>query len=184
MPQSLSRVLIHLVFSTKNREPFIAPECRDRAFNYLGGTLNALDCPTIRVGGMADHVHLLFVLARTLSVSSVVERVKKETSKWAKEHINPGFYWQSGYGSFSVSPSNVGAVRAYIENQEEHHRTRSFQDEFRELLRRHGIEWDERSNGTNDTCGIEAAASSPSGCRSLACVPRAAGLRPLPWAEG
>ena len=144
MPQSLSRVLIHLVFSTKNREPFIAPESRERVFTYLGGTLNALDCPAIRVGGMADHVHLLFVLSRTLSISNAVEQVKKESSKWAKEHVHPAFYWQNGYGSFSVSPSNVAAVRAYIENQEEHHRGRTFQDELRELLRKHEIEWDER----------------------------------------
>ena len=144
MPQSLSRVLIHLVFSTKNREPFIVPEARDRVFTYLGGTLNALDCPVIRVGGMADHVHLLFVLSRTLSISNVVEQVKKESSKWAKEHVHPGFYWQNGYASFSVSPSNAAAVREYIENQEEHHRARTFQDEFRGLLRKHEIELDER----------------------------------------
>jgi len=144
MPQSLSRMLVHLVFSTKNREPFIVPDRRDRLFEYLGGTLNALGCPVIRVGGMADHVHLLFVLSRTLSISEVVEQVKKESSKWAKEHVHPAFYWQNGYGSFSVSPSNEPGVRAYIENQEEHHRVRSFQDEYRELLRKHGIEWDER----------------------------------------
>ena len=144
MPQSLSRMLTHLVFSTKDREPFILPERRERIFEYLGGTLNALECPVVRVGGMADHVHLLFVLARTLSISKVVEEIKKESSKWAKEHVHPGFYWQSGYGSFSVSPSNVAAVRAYIVNQEEHHRVRTFQDEYRELLRRNEIEWDER----------------------------------------
>lgn len=144
MPQSLSRIIVHLVFSTKNREPFIATEHRDKMFNYLGGTLNAIGCPVIRVGGMADHVHLLFVLGRTHSVSKVVEEVKKESSKWAKEHLSPGFYWQHGYGAFSVSPSNVEKVKAYIENQEDHHRKSTFQDEFRELLRRHGIEWDER----------------------------------------
>ncbi len=144
MPQSLSRVLIHLVFSTKNREPFIAPELQDRVFTYLGGTLNALNCPVIRVGGIADHVHLLFVLARTLSISNVVEQVKKESSKWAKEHVHPAFYWQNGYGAFSVSPSNEPGVRAYIENQEEHHRVQTYQDEFRALLRKHGIDWDER----------------------------------------
>jgi putative transposase len=144
MPQSLSRVLIHLVFSTKNREPFIKPEHRDRLFSYLGGALNGIGCPAITVGGVADHVHLLFVLGRTVSVSQVVEELKKESSKWAKPIIHPAFYWQHGYGAFSVSPSNVEWVKAYIEKQEEHHAAISFQDEFRELLRRHGIEWDER----------------------------------------
>ena len=144
MSQSLSRVLIHMVFSTKNREPYIVPNLRERTFTYLGGTLAALNCPPIVVGGMSDHVHLLFVLAKTLAVSKVVEEVKKESSKWAKQHVHPAFYWQGGYGAFSVSPSNAEAVRTYIANQEDHHRTRSFQDEFRELLRRHEVQWDEQ----------------------------------------
>ncbi len=143
MSQSLSRVLVHLVFSTKNREPFLAPDVRDRMFAYLGGILSAINCTPVLVGGVADHVHALFVLAKTLAVSRVVEEVKKESSKWAKQHIHPAFYWQSGYAAFSVSPSNADAVREYIRTQEEHHRERSFQDEFRELLRRHGVEWDE-----------------------------------------
>ncbi|HVK15499.1 MAG TPA: IS200/IS605 family transposase [Fimbriiglobus sp.] len=144
MPQSLARVLVHLVFSTKNREPFIAADRRDRTFAYLAGTLNDIDCPVVIVGGMSDHVHLLFVLARTLSLSKAVEEVKKESSKWAKANVHPGFYWQNGYGAFSVSPSNAEQVTAYIANQEDHHRASTFQDEFRELLRRHGVEWDER----------------------------------------
>src|SRR5260221_2614650 len=144
MPQSLSRILIHLVFSTKNRVPLITADKRDRTFKYLGGTLNGIDCPVIIVGGMADHIQVLFVLACTMSISKVVEEVKKESSKWAKDAVHPAFYWQSGYGAFSVSPSNVEQVREYIENQEVHHRTMTFQDEFRALLRRHGIEWDER----------------------------------------
>jgi putative transposase len=144
MPQSLSRVLINLVFSTKNREPLISKNLQDRTLEYLGGTLAKLDCPPIRVGGTVDHVHRLFLLAKTLSVSKVVEELKKESSKWAKLHVHPKFYWQNGYGAFSVSPSNSPAVRDYIANQEEHHQQVSFQDEFRELLRRHGIEWDEQ----------------------------------------
>jgi putative transposase len=144
MPQSLARVLVHLVFSTKNREPFITPGHRDRTFSYLAGTLNAIDCPAVTVGGVADHVHLLFVLGRTVALSKAVEEVKKESSKWAKVHVHPGFYWQNGYGAFSVSPSNVPAVVKYIANQEQHHQEVTFQDEFRELLRLHGIEWDEK----------------------------------------
>ena len=133
-----------LPFSTKNREPFITADHRERVFDYLGGTLNAIECPVIRVGGMPDHVHLLFVQARTLSLSKVVEEVKKESSKWAKKHIHPGFFWQNGYGAFSVSPSIAPKTIGYIENQQEHHKMLTYQDELRELLRKHGIEWDER----------------------------------------
>ncbi len=93
---------------------------------------------------MPDHVHLLFVQARTLSLSQVVEEVKKESSRWAKEVVHPDFYWQNGYGAFSVSPSNADAVRRYIANQEKNHRYRDFQAELRELLHANGMEWDER----------------------------------------
>ena len=144
MPQSLLRILVHHVFSTKNREPFLAAHHRNRMFDYLGGILKGLNCPPIRVGGAADHVHVLFVLQRTESLSDVVEELKKQSSKWAKGTIHPNFYWQSGYGAFSVSPSNVEQVVVYIENQEVHHRTMTYQEELRELLRRHEIEWDER----------------------------------------
>jgi putative transposase len=144
MSQSLSRILVHLVFSTKNREPLITPTHQDRVFAYLGGTLNGLGCPPVVVGGMPDHTHLLFVLAKTLSVSKVAEEVKKESSKWAKGMVHPNFYWQSGYGAFSVSPSAVPDVTAYIADQIAHHRRMTFQDEFRAFLRKHGIDWDER----------------------------------------
>jgi len=140
MPQSLARPLVHLVFSTKNREPLIANEHRERMFAYLGGTLNAIGCPTISIGGVSDHVHLLFALARSMPLSKAVEEVKKESSKWAKEAIHRAFYWQA----FSVSPSNIEQVKEYIADQERHHRQVTFQEEFRELLRRHQIEWDER----------------------------------------
>ena len=144
MPKSLSRVLIHLVFSTKNRQPFIGSESQPETFAYLAGTLNAIDCPAILVGGMPDHVHLLFVLGRVVALSQAVEEVKKESSKWAKTHVHPDFYWQSGYGAFSVSPSNVPKVTQYIANQETHHQKMSFQDEMRAFLRRHELECDER----------------------------------------
>lgn len=144
MPQSLARNAIHLIFSTKNREPLIRTETRPAMFAYLAGTLNAIGCPAITVGGVADHVHLLFLLAKTLPLCKAVEELKKGSSKWAKENVHPGFYWQTGYGAFSVSPSNEPQVTAYIADQERHHAARSYQDEFREFLRRHGIEWDER----------------------------------------
>jgi putative transposase len=144
MPQSLARNVIHLVFSTKHREPLIVPDLRDRLFPYLAGTLNELGCPAIKVGGVTDHVHLLFVLSKTLALSKAVEEVKKGSSKWAKENGEPRFYWQNGYGAFSVSAADEGPVAAYVANQEEHHRETTFQNEFREFLRKHGIEWDER----------------------------------------
>lgn len=144
MPQSLSRVLIHLVFSTKNRAPMIREDRSERLFAYLAGTLKGMDCPVVTVGGFSDHAHLLFVQARTRSLSEIVEELKKESSKWAKKNIHARFYWQSGYAAFSVSPSNVDKVKAYIDDQAKHHKVMTFQDELRKLLRRHGIEWDER----------------------------------------
>jgi putative transposase len=145
MPQSLARNAIHLIFSTKNREPLIVPALRDGLFAYLAGSLNNMGCPTIEVGGVSDHVHLLFVQSRTLPLSKTVEEVKKKSSsKWMKENGEPRLYWQSGYGAFSVSASNEEQVIAYISKQEEHHRIRTFQDEFREFLLKDKIEWDER----------------------------------------
>jgi putative transposase len=144
MPQSLARNVVHLIFSTKKREPYIVESIRDRLFRYLAGTLNELGCPALSVGGVADHVHLLFVLSRKITLSKVVEEVKKSSSKWMKENGEPRFYWQNGSGAFSVSASNEENVIAYIANQEAHHRTRSFQNEFREFLRKHKIEWDEQ----------------------------------------
>jgi REP-associated tyrosine transposase len=144
MPQSLARNAIHLIFSTKHREPFITPDVHDRLFAYLAGTLNKMRCPALRVGGVADHVHVLFVLSKTMTLSKVVEELKKESSKWAKTAIHPKFYWQTGYGAFSVSASNEEKVADYIANQERHHRRMTFQQEFREFLQKHGIEYDER----------------------------------------
>src|SRR5688572_6980320 len=113
MPQSLARNGIHLVFSTKNREPLIVGGAAAQLHAYLAGTLNALDCPALAVGGHTDHVHLLFLLAKMLPLCKVVEEVKKGSSKWAKEHVRSGFYWQNGYGAFSVSPSNETQVIEY-----------------------------------------------------------------------
>ena len=144
MPQSLARIVVHLVFSTKSREPLIAPEKRPALFAYLAGTLNALDCLALEVGGVSDHVHLLFVLSKNLPLSKVIEEVKKESSKWAKEQVHPRFYWQGGYGAFSVSASNEAAVAEYIRNQEEHHREMTFQDEVRALTQKNGSPLDER----------------------------------------
>jgi putative transposase len=147
MPQSFAQIYLHLVFSTKERRPFLQDAAiRDEAHRYLGGTCNNLGCPVLRVGGVADHVHVLCLLGRTISVADLVKELKRESSKWAKTKADAlgEFYWQNGYGAFSVSPGHVELVRNYIVNQEEHHRQVTFQDEFRRLLTKYGVEWDER----------------------------------------
>ncbi len=149
MPQSLARNVVHLVFSTKNREPLIVPTLSDRLFGYLAASLNELDCLAISVGGMPDHVHLLFVLSKTLALSKAVEEVKKSSSKWTKENGELRFYWQSGYGAFSVSASNEEQVVAYITNQEEHHSVRTFQDDSVRFFK------STESSGTSGMFGIE-----------------------------
>lgn len=145
MPQSLSRVLVHLVFSTKNREPLITAEIQPRLHAYLVGTLANLKSPSIQTGGVADHVHILFALSRTVSQSQVVEEVKKGSSKWMKQEGGVSdFSWQAGYGAFSIGESQVKALVNYIQNQEEHHRKVSFQDEYRKFLQKYQVEYDEK----------------------------------------
>lgn len=144
MPQSLAKVVVHLIFSTKNREPFIRREVREHLHAYITGTLQNLHCPSLRTGGTTDHVHTLFSLARTSTVAEVVEAVKKSSSKWMKQQGTEKFSWQAGYGAFSVSESQVRTVVDYISRQEEHHRRLTFQDEFRAFLRRYEIAYDER----------------------------------------
>src|ERR1700690_3432777 len=134
MPQSLSRVWLHIVFSTKDRKPLLRnEELREEMFKMLGHHANEIDCPSAGVGGWNDHVHILCGLARTLSIAKLVEHLKCETSKWAKDRSPEwrDFYWQNGYGAFSVSQSLVEQVLDYIKRQAEHHAERSFQDEFR-----------------------------------------------------
>jgi REP element-mobilizing transposase RayT len=147
MPQSLSNVLLHIVFSTKNRHPFLAtPEVRGMMTGYIIGTLRNLQCPSLAIGVVADHVHILCQLHRTITIAKLLEEIKTSSSARIKEE-GPrlhDFHWQSGYGAFSVSQSNVPDVKHYIEHQEEHHRQRTFQEELRLLFQRHGIEWDER----------------------------------------
>ncbi len=146
MPQSLSRILVHVIFSTKDREPVLIPEIRAELHAYLASVLEEKGCVSLQVGGIEDHVHLLFALPRTLTMAQVVEAVKVCSSKWLKTQGDAmaSFYWQAGYGAFSVSQSNADSVVRYIQEQEEHHRHRTFQEEYRTLLKRHQIECDER----------------------------------------
>ena len=147
MPQSLSAVYVHMVFSTKDRRAaFQDPTVRGEAHAYIGGVSKTLDCPPLIVGGVADHVHLLGRLGRTIAQAEWVKELKRVSSLWLKAR-GPDwatFAWQSGYGCFSVSQSSVTRVTDYIANQEGHHTKIGFQEEFRALLRKHNIEWDER----------------------------------------
>jgi REP element-mobilizing transposase RayT len=147
MPQSHARIVVHTTFSTKNRTPFLkSPEARTRLHAYMAVVLQNFHCEPILVNGTEDHVHILANLGKVRSIADLIEEVKTTTSKWAKRELPnmSDFYWQAGYGAFSVSESNVEQVRHYIAEQEEHHRRHTFQDEFRALCKKHGLEIDER----------------------------------------
>ncbi len=147
MSQSLAQIYVHIVFSTKDRRPILTDRAiRDEMHRVLGGICNDLASPVLTVGGVEDHVHILCRLGKTCSPADLIKELKRQSSLWAKTN-HPrfaDFHWQAGYGAFSVSPSHVEALREYVANQEEHHRTETFQDEFRRLLRKYGLEWDER----------------------------------------
>ena len=146
MSQSLVKNLVHLVFSTKHRQPWLPKEHRDALFAYQAGTFREWESPALIIGGVEDHVHSLFSLSRNHALKKIVEEVKKGSSKWMKSDgpRHAVFCWQAGYAAFSVSQSNVEAVSRYISNQEPHHRKVTFQDELRALFQRHEIEFDER----------------------------------------
>ena len=147
MPQSLAQLYLHIVFSTKDRARFF----QNRAFRmdvhaYLAGACRNLDCPALIVGGVEDHVHILCRLGKTVSLSELIRELKRESSKWIKEQSSDlqSFYWQAGYGAFSISPGHIDILNAYITNQDEHHKTETFQDEFRRLLKKYKVDYDER----------------------------------------
>jgi putative transposase len=147
MPQSLCQIYAHIVFSTQGREPYLEDKnLRERLHAYLVGTCNNLVSPSLCMGGVEDHIHILCRVGKTIAVSQLVRELKRESSKWVKiqSEGSPSFYWQKGYGAFSISPAHVDSVIAYIAHQEEHHRAVSFQDEFRTLCRKYGVELDER----------------------------------------
>jgi len=146
MPQSLARLLTHIIFSTKDREPFIRSDVRDDLHAYLGGILKRRDCYPIRIGGTVDHVHVVCCLSKTATLADTVKEIKRSSSAWIKSKRPrlQKFHWQAGYGAFSVSQSNLDAVVEYITNQEEHHRKVTFMDEFRAFLKRHKVEYDEK----------------------------------------
>src|SRR5438874_2626310 len=146
MPQSFAAMYVHLVFSTKNRAPTLQPAWATRLYDYVGGIVSHRHGVLLAAGGMTDHVHLLASLGREWSLADLLRDVKAGSSKWVHDTFpeDHAFAWQNGYGAFSVSASNLGAVKRYICDQARHHQSMSFQDEFRALLRRHGLTWDER----------------------------------------
>jgi REP element-mobilizing transposase RayT len=146
MAQSLARILIHLIFSTKNRTPILSPEICAELYPYMHKVLTEHDSPPLQIGGVRDHVHILLALSRTNTMAKAVEVLKVHSTKWLKtkgQAFN-GFHWQGGYGAFSVSQSNVSAVIEYIQRQEEHHRVMTFQEEYRRFLELYQVPYDER----------------------------------------
>ena len=148
MSQSLASVYLHLVFSTKNREPWLKGQLAPSTHAYLASVSKDLDAPALQVGGVADHVHILAHFPRSLTISEWVNKLKSNSSRWVKDQSatkdHAGFAWQKGYGVFSVSVTHEAAVRKYIEGQAEHHKKVTFQDEYRRLLNKHGVEFDEK----------------------------------------
>ena len=146
MPHSFSHILIHYIFSTKNRQRFLTDDIRQRIFNYMGGIARRNDIQPQIIGGVEDHVHMLVLVPKTLSIADAVKLIKGGSSKWIHKAFPrlKNFAWQVGYGAFSVSLSNKENVVHYIQHQEEHHRKMTFKEEFIEFLEKHNIEYDER----------------------------------------
>jgi len=146
MPQSLSSILVHLVFSTKNREPFITPAIERELHPYMATIFREHNSPSLIIDGTADHMHALFALGRTMTVAELVEEVKTGSSKWIKTKGSEfrNFHWQKGYGAFSIGRSNVEEVKRYIRNQKEHHRHITFENEYRNFLKQYEVQFDER----------------------------------------
>lgn len=146
MASTLTKLLIHITFSTKDRLALIPEAIEPDLHAYIGGICRRMESPLLAMGGAADHVHMLVSLGKTIALSELMLNVKRDSSKWIKEkHEAPhAFGWQDGYFGFSIGESGVDALRAYIANQKEHHKSVAFKDEMRTFLRKYGIEWDER----------------------------------------
>jgi REP element-mobilizing transposase RayT len=146
MAQSLSNVLLHIVFSTKNRQPWIDVEIEEDLFKYIAGICRELKCPSHKIGATDDHIYIACSLSRTIAISKFAEEIKTGSSKWIKtkgdRYIN--FAWQNGYGAFSIGQSQLTVLCRYVAGQREHHRRTTFQDEYRRLLAKYEIEFDER----------------------------------------
>jgi putative transposase len=146
MSQSLVKNYVHLIFSTKHRQPLIIESIENELFNYLGGVCKDLECQPIIVGGYLDHVHILCMLSKKIALMKLLQEIKQNSSKWikTKDETLHNFYWQDGYGAFSISPANVDIVANYIATQKKHHKIHNFQDEYRGFLNKNKIEYDEK----------------------------------------
>ena len=146
MGQSLVKNYIHIIFSTKLRKPMIHQNIEMELYSYLGGICNKMECQVIKVGGYTDHIHILCMLSKKVALAKLLEELKSHSSKWIKTKGNEysNFYWQDGYGAFSVNPSEVEIVINYIANQKEHHRKKTFQDEYIAFLKKYSVQYDER----------------------------------------
>jgi putative transposase len=146
MASTLTNLLYHIIFSTKNREPVITEPIRRDLYAYMGGIIRGEGGTLLEIGGIADHVHLVVRFKSDPSVATMVKIIKSKSSKWLNaQPKRPGrFEWQRGYAAFTVSLSQLDNVRAYVRNQEQHHRRKTFQEELRALLDKHGVEYDER----------------------------------------
>lgn len=146
MPQSLSRIILHIIFGTKDRRPLIYKEISDEIYAYLATICKSLKSHPIKIGGAPDHIHIAATLPRTITVSDLLEEIKKSSSKWfkGKDDRLKDFAWQAGYGAFSVSESQLNNLISYIERQEEHHRCKTFKEEYLGLLNKYCVEYDER----------------------------------------
>lgn len=143
MSQSLVRVLVHIVFSTKDRVKIISPDVEARLFGYISGIITNNGARMIIAGGDADHIHILISIGRA-DITALIGDIKRESSKWMKKNGVPKFYWQRGYGAFSIGQSQVADTSRYIRNQKQHHGKQTYQDEFRALCRKYEVEIDER----------------------------------------
>ena len=146
MGQSLVKNYIHIVFSTKHRQELILPSVESELHAYLGGICKKLECPPIKTGGYTDHIHILCMLSKKIALMKLMEELKSHSSKWMKTRGDnlSNFYWQDGYGAFSINPSEVEGVINYIANQKEHHSKKTFQDEYRAFLKKYQVEYDEQ----------------------------------------
>jgi putative transposase len=146
MGQSLVKNYIHIVFSTKHRQSLILQSIEKELYSYLGGICNNLESQVVKVGGHKDHIHILCLLSKKIPLMKLIEQLKSNSSKWIKTKGNEysNFYWQDGYGAFSVNPSEVEIVIKYITNQKEHHSKKTFQDEYKAFLKKYEVEYDER----------------------------------------
>lgn len=146
MGQSLVKNYIHIIFGTKQRVPLIHQPIQDELYSYVGGICKEMECYPIKIGGYTEHIHILCMLSKKIALMKLLEEVKSHSSKWmkTKDTTLKNFYWQNGYGAFSVNPSEIDNVMVYIENQKEHHRKKTFQDEYRAFLKKYKVEYDER----------------------------------------